>query len=528
MSFPQDSDYVGIQFLDQASDLSTPAAGRQKLYSKSDGFYYRNSAGTVVKLASGVAGAISSTVEDAATNTVTNIATLTHNSTGTPAANFGSGLLMRGESSTTADREMGRLRWHWAVATDASRVSTGTLSYYDGSTERDVIAWSKYTGTIGRVDISGITVITGAVGTNRSLFFTSSGSTRWEFFADGGTESGSNAGSDFAIGRYSDAGSYIDFALRVTRSNGASAYKVVDAATNSVTNGVTFQHYTSGTPAAGFGTAFLVYGQSSTTADREMGRMRWHWSTATDASRVSVATISVYNVSTEQNILQLLGGGTPTVQANANAITLSAASGDANFQVGAAAGTNRQFVFYSGASARWTLNCNSAAESGSDAGSNFALTRFSDGGSGFGVLGISRAIGEIVHSAKDAATTTVLNTFVTDHFSSGTAAAGYGTGVLLRGQSATMDSRELIRLRGAWTTATDASRKARGTLSAYDTAERDCIMWEASGSAAMVGFYGTAPIAKPAPTGSRGGNAALASLLTALANLGLITDSTSA
>lgn len=40
-----------------------------------------------------------------------------------------------------------------------------------------------------------------------------------------------------------------------------------------------------------------------------------------------------------------------------------------------------------------------------------------------------------------------------------------------------------------------------------------------------VGFYGTAPQAKPNVTGSRGGNAALASLLTSLANLGLITDS---
>ena len=43
-----------------------------------------------------------------------------------------------------------------------------------------------------------------------------------------------------------------------------------------------------------------------------------------------------------------------------------------------------------------------------------------------------------------------------------------------------------------------------------------------------VGFFGTAPTTKPTVTGSRGGNAALASLLTALANLGLITDSTSA
>jgi hypothetical protein len=44
-----------------------------------------------------------------------------------------------------------------------------------------------------------------------------------------------------------------------------------------------------------------------------------------------------------------------------------------------------------------------------------------------------------------------------------------------------------------------------------------------------VGFFGTnAPTAKPAVTGSRGGNAALASLLTQLAACGLITDSTTA
>lgn len=47
-------------------------------------------------------------------------------------------------------------------------------------------------------------------------------------------------------------------------------------------------------------------------------------------------------------------------------------------------------------------------------------------------------------------------------------------------------------------------------------------------TATELGFYGTSPITKPAITGSRAGNAALASLLTQLANLGLITDSTTA
>lgn len=46
--------------------------------------------------------------------------------------------------------------------------------------------------------------------------------------------------------------------------------------------------------------------------------------------------------------------------------------------------------------------------------------------------------------------------------------------------------------------------------------------------AGISGFNGHAPIAKPTVTGAKGGNAALASLLTALANYGLVTDSSTA
>lgn len=42
------------------------------------------------------------------------------------------------------------------------------------------------------------------------------------------------------------------------------------------------------------------------------------------------------------------------------------------------------------------------------------------------------------------------------------------------------------------------------------------------------GFFGATPASKPTVTGSRDGNAALASLITALATLGLVTDSTTA
>jgi hypothetical protein len=49
-----------------------------------------------------------------------------------------------------------------------------------------------------------------------------------------------------------------------------------------------------------------------------------------------------------------------------------------------------------------------------------------------------------------------------------------------------------------------------------------------SASSQKLGFWGATPIVRPTVTGSRGGNAALASLLTALANAGLVVDSSSA
>lgn len=53
-----------------------------------------------------------------------------------------------------------------------------------------------------------------------------------------------------------------------------------------------------------------------------------------------------------------------------------------------------------------------------------------------------------------------------------------------------------------------------------------CLQWGVSGT--NIGFLGAAPVARQTVSGSRASGAALTSLLTALANLGLITDSTSA
>jgi hypothetical protein len=81
---------------------------------------------------------------------------------------------------------------------------------------------------------------------------------------------------------------------------------------------------------------------------------------------------------------------------------------------------------------------------------------------------------------------------------------------------------EKMRLHGSGSlligTTTDGMTAGGSVAIAQDLAHRGT----------KTGFYNTTPITKPTASGSRGGNAALASLLTALANLGLITDSTTA
>lgn len=84
---------------------------------------------------------------------------------------------------------------------------------------------------------------------------------------------------------------------------------------------------------------------------------------------------------------------------------------------------------------------------------------------------------------------------------------------------------ELIAGRGTGLSPIEQSRFEVGVDSeSYISHEADRI----SHFTNKMGFFSTTPISRPTVTGSRGGNAALASLLTALANLGLITNSTTA
>jgi len=96
--------------------------------------------------------------------------------------------------------------------------------------------------------------------------------------------------------------------------------------------------------------------------------------------------------------------------------------------------------------------------------------------------------GSIIFEAKDSAS----KAGVFRGVSSQTAAL-----IQLHGVSSTSTAREQVDIDTAWATSTDASRKARGIFRVWDTAAREAIRIEASGSAPMIGFLGAAAVARP-------------------------------
>lgn len=117
-------------------------------------------------------------------------------------------------------------------------------------------------------------------------------------------------------------------------------------------------------------------------------------------------------------------------------------------------------------------------------------------------------------TTSDAGTTNVTDTLGCHHRSSAGAAAGFGSAFNIACDSSSNALRNVVTMRGEWIVATDASRTGRATFQVYDTAAREFMRADASGSAAMIGFLGATAVVRPAST---------ADLRQALIDLGLYT-----
>lgn len=218
----------------------------------------------------------------------------------------------------------------------------------------------------------------------------------------------------------------------------------------------------------------------------------------------------------------IIGGTTPaagtftTVTSTGNIVGTGlvqsqAAAATAFLRVTANAGQARVLDFMSSSSLRWRWNCTSTAESGSNAGSDLTLVRVADDGTtSLGVpISITRSSGAITFTGATSivgTVTTTSNTALTNstadvltvkHNTSGTPATGFGSRVLVQGESSTTVDQSMFDYTTTWATATHASRKARTILNSWDTAARECIRLEASGTAAMLGFFGVAAVVRP-------------------------------
>lgn len=78
---------------------------------------------------------------------------------------------------------------------------------------------------------------------------------------------------------------------------------------------------------------------------------------------------------------------------------------------------------------------------------------------------------------------------------------------------------------GGITLTPGAAAGGNGAISLKSVAGGDALVILDNGAASKIGLFGATPVVRQTVTGSRAGNAALASLLTALATLGVVVDS---
>jgi hypothetical protein len=218
------------------------------------------------------------------------------------------------KSSTTADRDAVKLQAIWTIATDATRTA-------------DFVVQTVNSGTFAerfRVKASGIVLTTaaiqaqaGAVGTpsysfvagtdtgmflNGGVAFATSGGERARFQNNANVGLIMNGGIGFCTtyptvttAMKQNAAGVVEINNATPGQWGALLVGNRDAATNTVVAGLTIGHQSSGTPAAGYGSALLFNINSASVADRNAGQVHVLWTTATDASRTADFVVQLVN-----------------------------------------------------------------------------------------------------------------------------------------------------------------------------------------------------------------------------------------
>jgi len=163
----------------------------------------------------------------------------------------------------------------------------------------------------------------------------------------------------------------------------------------------------------------------------------------------------------------------------------STAKGDSNTLVGYNCGSG---LVGNGGSSGWG---NTAV------GASISFSSGSVNNMAFGNEAVVSGNDNILFGANAAVPSGFTQRVVVFHMGTTTGSAGMKPDVLFTGKSSTTNNVPMLWVEPVWVDSTHASRKCRGIHYAYDTAARECFRIEASGTAAMIGFFGAAAIARP-------------------------------
>jgi len=250
--------------------------------------------------------------------------------------------------------------------------------------------------TVNQTTLNSNIILNSNAGTFGLLSYHVDGLNRWVIARNNTAESGSNAGSNFAINRYDDAGTFIDTPISIARNTGVTTIQNLSALTATISGNTTFNgNFIFG------GALARTWEAADTSIDNLIsgsdfgtlieGRNSGHFTIglrsndilegfqviskgAASAPLTDPYTTLAFEV--KQNGNTTVGGTLSVV----SAITVAGGGGNANITLNTTTPQTRGNSFTTNGVTRWFVGVNNSAEGGSNAGSDFRISRHNDAG----------------------------------------------------------------------------------------------------------------------------------------------------
>lgn len=227
--------------------------------------------------------------------------------------------------------------------------------------------------------------LAGPAGVSRYMRIRTGSIARWDIGASSGAESGSNAGTDFAINRYDDAGTYVDTPLFIQRANGAVSFTFLESGTkvgtaNGSSQWLNINGSAGNSRAIYYQTAGVDRWRTRANSTAETGSdagSNFAIESYTDAGVFKATPFSIDRASgvttiTDLNVSNYIRSGVDVGTNDGTYVSLD---------INGSAAFGRMLRYRTAGVTRWEIGADNSAESGSNTGSNYDINRYSDAGS---------------------------------------------------------------------------------------------------------------------------------------------------